>query len=49
MSSFLPKINNEINHSKSEIYKQKFSSLNRLGLIKFMEDEIVIPKESEWF
>jgi len=49
MSSFLPRINNEINHFKSEEYKQKFSSLNRLGLVMFMLDEMVIPKESEWF
>lgn len=49
MSNFLPKINNEINHLKSAQYKKRFSSLNRVGLIKFMNDEIVIPKESEWF
>ncbi|CAH8562469.1 unnamed protein product [Schistosoma turkestanicum] len=46
-SQFLADINqeNEIN----EIYREKMKNIQRLVLVKFSDDSIVIPKESEWF
>ncbi|KAH9589762.1 Palmitoyl-protein thioesterase 1 [Schistosoma haematobium] len=46
-SQFLADINqeNEIN----EIYREKMRNIQRLVLVKFSGDTIVIPKESEWF
>ncbi|CAH8612809.1 unnamed protein product [Schistosoma intercalatum] len=46
-SQFLADINqeNEIN----EIYREKLRNIQRLVLVKFSGDTIVIPKESEWF
>tara|TARA_B110000977_G_scaffold127493_1_gene162867 strand:+ start:12152 stop:13195 length:1044 start_codon:yes stop_codon:yes gene_type:complete len=49
---FLPDINNEPNavHSKNnEMYKANLLSLERLVLIRFSEDTIVVPKDSAWF
>jgi len=48
-SAFLAPINNERQHEKSAQYKERFSALNRLELVKFQNDTIVYPKESEWF
>jgi len=46
---FLPDINNENNATKNATYKQNFMSLNHLTLVKFTEDTVVQPRESEWF
>jgi palmitoyl-protein thioesterase len=47
-SCFLPYINNE-ETSKSDTYKERFSSLDGLMLVAFTEDTMVYPHESEWF
>ncbi|KAK6162640.1 hypothetical protein DH2020_002481 [Rehmannia glutinosa] len=44
---FLPKLNNEI--YKNSTYKERFSSLENLVLIKFEKDVILVPKETSWF
>ncbi|KAK4414607.1 Palmitoyl-protein thioesterase 1 [Sesamum alatum] len=44
---FLPKLNNEIH--KNSTYKERFSSLDNLVLIKFEKDDILVPKETSWF
>ena len=49
LSRFLPYINNEKSHDKAEAYKERFTSLNRLGLLMFLNDTIVYPMESEHF
>ncbi|KAK4411203.1 Palmitoyl-protein thioesterase 1 [Sesamum angolense] len=41
---FLPKLNNEI--YKNSTYKERFSSLENLVLIKFEKDDILVPKET---
>ena len=43
----MPDFNNERNFKKK--FKDRFSSLENLVLIKNKEDETIIPKESEWF
>jgi len=45
---FLPDINNALT-TQNQTYKQNFMSLNNLVLVKFTEDTIVQPRESEWF
>lgn len=47
-SVFLPYVNNE-ETEKSDVYKQKFSSLEGLMLVAFTEDSMVYPYQSEWF
>ncbi|KAL3651128.1 hypothetical protein CASFOL_007531 [Castilleja foliolosa] len=44
---FLPKLNNEM--YKNSTYKERFSSLDNLVLIKFEKDKILVPKETSWF
>ncbi|CAD8046785.1 unnamed protein product [Paramecium sonneborni] len=44
---FLPDLNNERNPQISR--KQKFSSLDQVMLVKFLQDEMVIPKETAFF
>ncbi|CAK9304711.1 unnamed protein product [Gordionus sp. m RMFG-2023] len=46
-SSFLGDINQERSFNPS--YKANLMKLNKLVLIKFLKDSIVIPRESEWF
>ena len=46
--SILAEINNEKSY-KTYIYKQRFSSLEKLVLIKFSKDKMIIPKETAWF
>lgn len=46
---FLPDINNARNGSRNETYKQNMISLNKFVLVKFTEDNMVQPRESEWF
>jgi palmitoyl-protein thioesterase len=47
-SIFLPDLNNE-KENKNKNYKNRFGSLDKLVLIKFSNDTMVVPKESEWF
>ena len=45
---FLKDINNE-GATKKEEYKRNLLSLERLVLIKFKYDFVVVPRESAWF
>jgi len=45
---FLADLNNE-REQKNATYKANLLKLNKLALIKFTEDTMVIPRESEWF
>jgi len=45
---FLPDINNN-GATQNSTYKENFMSLNNLVLVKFTEDTMVTPRESEWF
>jgi palmitoyl-protein thioesterase len=47
-SSFLPDLNNE-RQDKNDSYKERFSNLEKIVLIKFSEDSMIIPKETAWF
>jgi len=47
-SVFLPDINNNL-ETKNATYKKNFMSVNEVVLVKFTEDTVVIPRESEWF
>uniref|UniRef100_A0A0K0EZ11 Palmitoyl-protein thioesterase 1 n=1 Tax=Strongyloides venezuelensis TaxID=75913 RepID=A0A0K0EZ11_STRVS len=44
---FLADINNE--RVNNETYKQNLMKLKNIVLVKFSKDEMVVPKESEWF
>ncbi|KAI9332837.1 palmitoyl-protein thioesterase 1 [Obelidium mucronatum] len=46
---FLPHINNEVEASRNESYKDNLKALNKLVLIRFSEDTMVVPSESSWF
>lgn len=46
-STFLADINNELNVNQT--YIDNLRRLNRLVLVKFANDTIVVPKESQWF
>uniref|UniRef100_A0A7C8ZGK6 Palmitoyl-protein hydrolase n=1 Tax=Opuntia streptacantha TaxID=393608 RepID=A0A7C8ZGK6_OPUST len=45
---FLPRLNNEL-PARNSTYKERFSSLEKLVLIMFEEDTVLIPKETAWF
>jgi len=45
---FLPDINNNL-PTKNSTYKQNLASLNAFVMVKFLEDSMVQPRESEWF
>jgi len=45
---FLPDINNQ-GTNKNETYKKNLESLNNFVMVKFTEDTMVQPIESEWF
>jgi len=47
-SVFLADINNE-GPNKNETYKQNLLSLSKFVMVKFNQDSMVIPRESEWF
>ena len=47
-SSFLADLNNE-KTEKNASYKERFSGLEKVLLIKFSEDTMIIPKETAWF
>ncbi|XP_068634084.1 uncharacterized protein [Aristolochia californica] len=46
---FLPKLNNEKPSERNSTYKERFSSLQSLVLIKFEDDKVLIPPETSWF
>ena len=49
-SNFLAPLNNEsISHSVNEKYKERFLKLERIQLIMFSKDTMIIPKETAWF
>lgn len=45
---FMPDVNN-YGPVKNETYKKNLITLNKFVMVKFTEDTIVQPKESEWF
>jgi len=45
---FLPDINNAL-PLKNSTYKRNIMSLKNFVLVKFLQDEVVQPRESEWF
>ncbi|KAF3787070.1 Palmitoyl-protein thioesterase 1 [Nymphaea thermarum] len=45
---FLPALNNEPPYENST-FKERFSSLNRLVLIMFEQDNVLVPRETSWF
>ncbi|CAN6605004.1 hypothetical protein TRVA0_002S04984 [Trichomonascus vanleenenianus] len=47
-SQFLADVNNE-RSLKNETYREQLSTLERLVLIAFSDDETVVPKQSAWF
>ena len=48
-AEFLPYLNNEKDHPKSNSNKKRFEALNYLAMIKFTRDPIIYPLESAWF
>ncbi len=46
-SIYLPDVNNERN--ANETFKNRFSGLEKLVLVKFTNDTVIDPKDSEWF
>ncbi|PKU59852.1 palmitoyl-protein thioesterase 1-like [Dendrobium catenatum] len=46
---FLPKLNNERPNERNATYKEKFSGLKNLVLIKNEQDSVLIPRETSWF
>ena len=41
-------VNNE-GDTKNPVYNQRLTSVKNFGLFLWIEDETVVPKESEWF
>ena len=48
-STFLASLNNEVENDKAETYKFNISSLEKMVLIKFSQDTMIIPRETVWF
>lgn len=48
-AKFLPAINNQIDHPKKDQYKKRFSSLDKLVLVEFSQDQVVQPSISSRF
>ena len=44
----MAKVNNDIDR-KNSTYKENLLKLKKLVLVKFAEDSVVVPRESEWF
>lgn len=40
---YLPKVNNEVNHSEKYVYKMRMMQLNRLMLAQYTNDSMVDP------
>ena len=47
-NKFLKMLNNENEEKDEEIYK-RFSSLEKVKLIRSKDDNVIVPKESSWF
>ena len=47
-NTFLKMLNNE-NEEKEEEIKRRFSSLEKVKLIKSKDDSVIVPRESSWF
>ena len=47
-NTFLKMLNNE-NEVKDEEIKRRFSSLEKVKLIKSKDDSVIVPRESSWF
>jgi palmitoyl-protein thioesterase len=45
---FLPGINNE-GAAKNATYKERLLQVEKIVLVKFLNDTIVVPRDSEWF
>lgn len=48
-NDFLVYVNNEKDHPNKDLYKERITSLNKIGLAMFLNDTMVYPKESEHF
>ncbi|KAF2572060.1 hypothetical protein F2Q70_00002311 [Brassica cretica] len=48
-SKYLPKLNNEIPNQRNSTYKERFTSLHNLVLVKFQDDKVIVPQDSSWF
>ncbi|KAL0644940.1 hypothetical protein Bca4012_043231 [Brassica carinata] len=48
-SKYLPKLNNEIPNERNSTYKDRFTSLHNLVLVKFQDDKVIVPQDSSWF
>ncbi|EFH39622.1 hypothetical protein ARALYDRAFT_916694 [Arabidopsis lyrata subsp. lyrata] len=48
-SKYLPKLSNEIPNQRNSTYKDRFTSLHNLVLVKFQNETIIIPNDSTWF
>jgi len=48
-ASYLPYINNFKHHSRFTQYKNRFSALNRIHIVKFEIDSVIFPPESAHF
>ncbi|CAA7027866.1 unnamed protein product [Microthlaspi erraticum] len=48
-SKYLPKLNNEIPNQRNATYKDRFTSLQNLVLVKFQNDTVIVPNDSSWF
>ncbi|KIP10956.1 hypothetical protein PHLGIDRAFT_100544 [Phlebiopsis gigantea 11061_1 CR5-6] len=46
---FLPSINNEVDDDVNATYASNLEALNKLVLVMFAKDTMVVPKESSWF
>jgi len=46
-TNFLPDLDNEV--TVNATYKENFSKLTKLVLVKALEDTMVVPNDSEWF
>ncbi|XP_019095698.1 PREDICTED: palmitoyl-protein thioesterase 1-like isoform X2 [Camelina sativa] len=48
-SKYLPRLNNEIPNQRNSTYKKRFASLHNLVLVKFQDDQVIVPNDSTWF
>ncbi|GBG25164.1 Palmitoyl-protein thioesterase 1 [Hondaea fermentalgiana] len=48
-NTFLPFLNNEVDHKDATSYKTRFASLSRLVLVKAKKDTMIFPRETAWF
>eukprot|EP00243_Klebsormidium_subtile_P008751 TRINITY_DN4212_c0_g1_i1.p1 TRINITY_DN4212_c0_g1~~TRINITY_DN4212_c0_g1_i1.p1 ORF type:complete len:340 (+),score=36.82 TRINITY_DN4212_c0_g1_i1:336-1355(+) len=46
---FLPYLNNELPSHRNSTYKERFSAIDKLVLVMFELDSVIIPRESAWF